>query len=240
MTKKMTTSNTNRTGASGEKAAVSDFNSSLPFQPGGNTAGALTLRAVFPKYKDPASIQEEIAASPQLSAIFHSWTPSRQQEFLDFCCGNRGIRILYDSYFKYVFNPDTHAAELSRMISVLIGQDVKIVQILPNESHLGADYTLVIMDIIVETADGSVVNVEVQKIGYNFPGERAACYNADLLLRQYQRIRKEYSESDTPEKGVKRAEKKAKFSYKYIRPVYTIVFMETSTEDFHKFPEDWS
>ena len=64
-------------------------------------------------------------------------------------------------------------------------------------------------------------------------------HNADLLLRQYQRIRKEYSESDTPEKGVKRAEKKAKFSYKYIRPVYTIVFMETSTEDFHKFPEDY-
>ena len=61
MTKKMTTSNTNMPGASGEKAAVSDFNSSLPFQPGGNTAGALTLRAVFPKYKDPASIQEEIA-----------------------------------------------------------------------------------------------------------------------------------------------------------------------------------
>ena len=46
MTKKMTTSNANITGASGEKAAVSDFNSSLPFQPGGNTAGALTLRAV--------------------------------------------------------------------------------------------------------------------------------------------------------------------------------------------------
>ena len=166
MTKKMTTSNTNMPGASGEKAAVSDFNSSLPFQSGGNTAGALTLRTVFPQYKDSVSIREEIEQSPQLSAIFHSWTPSRQQEFLDFCCGNRGIRILYDSYFKYVFNPDTHAAELSRMISVLIGQDVKIVQILPNESHLGADYTLVIMDIIVETADGSVVNVEVQKIGY--------------------------------------------------------------------------
>ena len=237
MTKKMTTSNTNMPGASGEKAAVSDFDSSLPFQPVGNTGGALTLRTVFPQYKDPVSIREEIEQSPQLSAIYHSWTPSRRQEFLDFCSGNRGIRILYDSYFKYVFNPDTHAAELSRMISVLIGQDVKIS--LPNESHLGADYTLVIMDIIVETADGSVVNVEVQKIGYNFPGERAACYNADLLLRQYQRIRKEYSESDTLEKSGKSGEKKVKFSYKYIRPVYTIVFMETSTEDFQRFPEDY-
>jgi len=70
-------------------------------------------------------------------------------------------------------------------------------------------------------------------------GERAACYNADLLLRQYQRIRKEYSESDTLEKSGKSGEKKVKFSYKYIRPVYTIVFMETSTEDFHRFPEDY-
>ena len=47
MTKKMTTSNTNMPGASGEKAVVSDFNSSLPFQPVGNPAGALTLRTVF-------------------------------------------------------------------------------------------------------------------------------------------------------------------------------------------------
>ena len=100
MTKKMTTSNANITGASGEKAAVSDFNSSLSFQPGGNISGVLTLRTVFPQYKDSVSIREEIEQSPQLSAIFHSWTPSRQQEFLDFCSGNRGIRILYDSYFK--------------------------------------------------------------------------------------------------------------------------------------------
>ena len=77
MTKKMTTSNINMTGASGEKAAVSDFNPSLPFQPVGNPAGALTLRTVFPQYKDPVSIREEIEQSPQLSAIFHSWTPSR-------------------------------------------------------------------------------------------------------------------------------------------------------------------
>ena len=77
MTKKMTTSNANITGASGEKAAVSDFNSSLSFQPGGNTSGVLTLRTVFPQYKDSVSIREEIEQSPQLSAIFHSWTPSR-------------------------------------------------------------------------------------------------------------------------------------------------------------------
>jgi len=169
--------------------------------------------------------------------------PDLFQEFTE-SCGNRGVRVLYDSYFKYVFDPDVQAAALSRMISVLIGLDVKLVQILPNESHLGADYTLVIMDIIVEASDGSIVNVEVQKIGYNFPGERAACYNADLLLRQYQRIRKEFSENDSPQEDDGNREKdregkKGTFSYKYIRPVYTIVFMETSTKEFHRFRQDY-
>ncbi|MDO5134254.1 MAG: hypothetical protein Q4D81_14925 [Eubacteriales bacterium] len=56
------------------------------------------------------------------------------------------------------------------------------------------------MDIIVETADGSIVNIEVQKIGYMFPGERAACYSADLLLRQYQRVRKEAEERERKQK----------------------------------------
>ena len=44
MTKKMTTSNANITGASGEKAAVSDFNSSLSFQPGGNISISAVVR----------------------------------------------------------------------------------------------------------------------------------------------------------------------------------------------------
>ncbi len=41
------------------------------------------------------------------------------------------------------------------------------------------------MDIVVELEDGSIANVEAQKIGYAFPGQRSACYSADLLLRQY-------------------------------------------------------
>ncbi len=32
---------------------------------------------------------------------------------------------------------------------------------------------------------------EMQKVGYLFPGQRSACYSADLLLRQYKRIRGE-------------------------------------------------
>ena len=47
------------------------------------------------------------------------------------------------------------------------------------------------MDIVVELEDGSIANVEMQKIGYLFPGQRCACYSADLLLRQYKMVRGE-------------------------------------------------
>lgn len=80
------------------------------------------------------------------------------------------------------------------------------------------------MDIVVELEDSSLANVEVQKIGYNFPGQRSACYSADLLLRQYKRVR-----------GLK----KKKFSYKDIKNVYTIVLFEESTSEFHKFPNTY-
>ncbi len=50
---------------------------------------------------------------------------------------------------------------------------------------------LLYMDIIVQLADGSIENVEVQKVGYLFPGERGACYSDDLPPRQYKRVRGE-------------------------------------------------
>ena len=37
--------------------------------------------------------------------------------------------------------------------------------------------------------DGSIANVEIQKIPYAFPGERMSCYSSDLLLRQYSRVK---------------------------------------------------
>ena len=60
-----------------------------------------------------------------------------------------------------------------------------------------------------------------QKIGYAFPGQRCACYSADLLLRQYKRVR---------------SEKKKLFSYRDIKKVYTIILFEKSTKEFHEFP----
>ena len=70
----------------------------------------------------------------------------------------------------------------------------------------------------MELDDGSLANVEIQKIGYAFPGQRCACYSADSLLRQYKRVK---------------SRRNKKFTYQDIKTVYTIVFFEKSTSEFH-------
>ncbi len=79
------------------------------------------------------------------------------------------------------------------------------------------------MDIVVELEGGSLANVEVQKLGYRFPGQRSACYSADLLLRQYKRVREE---------------KRERFHYRDIKTVYTVVLFEQSPGEFHRYPEE--
>ena len=71
-------------------------------------------------------------------------------------------------------------------------EKIRILKVLPNESaRIAAESSLLIMDIVVQFEDGSIANVEVQKMGYLFPGQRSACYSSDLLLRQYKRVRAE-------------------------------------------------
>ncbi len=101
---------------------------------------------------------------------------------------------------------------------------MKILYVLPSDSPRIADEkSLLTMDIVVQLTDGSIANVEVQKIGYLFPGQRSACYSADLLLRQYRRIR---------------GERGKKFSYKDVKTVYTIVLFEKSPGEFWDYPEE--
>jgi len=183
------------------------------------------LRQYFPMLPTRAELLVRIQKSPELRAIFNSWRPERQEEFLDFCTGERGLKILYDCFFKEVFNPEYAPERLEDLLEQILRQKVRILQVLPNDSVRIADETsLLITDIVVELADHSIANVEVQKIGYKFPGQRSACYSADLLLRQYKRIR---------------SREKEKFSYKDIESVYTIVFFEKSESIFHAFPEDY-
>lgn len=183
------------------------------------------LQSCFPMIRTRMEVMEEIRSKPALSGTFKKWKEGQQKEFLDFCTGVRGVKLLYDSFFKEIINPEYTPERLEEFLSLLLGQAVKIRVVLPNDSTRIADEgSLLILDILVELEDGSLANVEAQKVGYKFPGERCACYSADLLLRQYKRVR---------------SEKKENFSYKDIKQVYTIVLFEKSPKAFHDFPSDY-
>lgn len=182
------------------------------------------LQQYFPMIRTKAEILGEIQSDENLRNMYNSWDSTARREFLDFCSGAKGVKILYDAFFKEVLNPETVPERVDDLLSVLLGRQVHILQVLPGDnSRIADESSLLIMDILVELEDGSLANVECQKMGYLFPGERSACYSADLLLRQYKRIK---------------SQRKKQFSYRDIRRVYTIVFLEESTEIFRQYPEE--
>ena len=183
------------------------------------------LAAIFSCNPTQEEIMEEITESERLWILWQNWNVDQQKEFLNFCTGIKGIKILYDSFFKEIMDPDTAPERLEELLSLILGQKIRILKVLPNDSTRIADESsLVIMDIVIELADHSIANVEVQKLGYKFPGQRAACYSADLLLRQYKRIK---------------GEKEKTFSYRDIKKVYTIIFYDHSPQEIHDVPEDF-
>ncbi|WP_281724954.1 PD-(D/E)XK nuclease family transposase [Lachnoclostridium phocaeense] len=127
--------------------------------------------------------------------------------------------IFEDERLSDVYLGWSEEQRLEEFLSLVLGQQVKILKVIPNESARIADESsLVVME------DHSIANVEVQKMGYRFPGQRSACYSADLLLRQYKRVKGERG------KG---------FSYRDIQKVYTVVLYEKSPGEFKNFPDDY-
>lgn len=148
------------------------------------------LQQYFPMIRNKHDILKKIDSNVKLTEKFYSLKEHQRQEFLDFCSGARGVKMLYDSFFKEIMNPETVPERLENFLSVLLQRELKIVEVLPGDSSRIADeQSLLIMDIVVRFEDGTYCNVEVQKIGYAFPGERSACYSSDLLLRQYKTAR---------------------------------------------------
>lgn len=136
----------------------------------------------------------------------------------------RQVGADFTLFMTSLMNPDTRPERLNDFLSEILGKKIKILKVLPNESaKIAAESSLLIMDIVVQFEDGSIANVEVQKVGYLFSGQRSACYSSDLLLRQYKRVRLELGKS---------------FTYKEIKKVYTIVLFEKSNAAFTKFSKE--
>jgi len=154
--------------------------------------------------------------------MFQELQPNEQEVFLQFCIGNRNLKVTYDPFFRSIFHPEKHPGRLDSFLSSVMGQPVKVRAILPREgTRLSAEASFMAMDVLVELADGSMVNVEMQRIGYHFPIERTFCYGADMLVRQYDRIR---------------ANQEKDFAYDDMKPVFVIVLMEKSPAFFRKQP----
>ena len=182
------------------------------------------LKDYFPLIRERDEVLAEIRKSRTLHRQFRDWTKQQQEEFLDICTGVKGLKLLYDGFFKEVMNPEYVPERLSDFLSCLLGQELKVVAAIPSDSARLADESVLLgMDIVVALADGSIANVEMQRIGYLFPGQRGACYSADLLLRQYKRVRG----------------RKENFSYRDVKSVYTIVLFEKSPAAFHAYPDIW-
>ncbi len=181
------------------------------------------LKTYFPLIREKEEIWHEMQKHENLMQMFHAWDSRYQEDFLDFCSGARGVKILYDGFFKEVMNPEYDAKRLEFFLSAVLEKNVRIWKVIPNDStRIAEESSLLITDIVVELEGGALANVEIQKIGYAFPGERSACYSSDMLLRQYKRVRANKGES---------------FSYKDIKNVYLIVIYEKSPKEFKGLPQ---
>ena len=173
------------------------------------------IKQLFPsRTKDECLM--ELKKNPSVYRTYLNWPDKWKSRFLEFMEGKKSLPLTYDPFFKKLFNPDVYPERLSRLISSIIGTNVTVKCILSNEDSMLPSTSLLLLDIIVQLEDGSIANVEIQKIPYTFPGERMSCYSADLLLRQYTRVK---------------GEKGSTFTYQDLKTVYTIVMFENSPKE---------
>ena len=150
---------------------------------------------------------------------FRKLTGELRERMIDFLSGTKTLPLTYDPFFKKLFNPDIYPDRLAGFISSILKRKVKIKGILSQEDSQLQGTSLLIMDIIVELEDGSIANVEIQKISYLFPAQRMSCYSADLLLRQYARVKGSKGEA---------------FTYNDLKKVYTIIIFENSPAELKR------
>ena len=174
------------------------------------------IHTIFPPLSRNECL-DKLREDNQLYQKYNSLNTHWKEEFLDFMSGKKTLPLTYDPIFKKLFNPEIYPERLSDLISSIIRIPITVIRALPVQESILEGNALLIMDILVQLEDGSLANVEVQKIPYMFPAERMSCYSSDLVLRQYSRVK---------------GEKGKAFTYKDMRPVYTIIFFEKSLPEF--------
>ena len=182
------------------------------------THNQFTLKEILGSSISRSDALAAICADSIAYQTFSSFPLEEQEKLISFIQGVQGLTITYDSFFKHIMNPDTHPSRLSDFLSAILEQTVNVHNVLPLEGvRMSESGSFVIMDLAVELSNKTIVNVEIQKLGYLFPGERASCYLSDFVMRQYNRVKDQQKEH---------------FSFRDLKPVILIVIMEKSSPEF--------
>ena len=175
--------------------------------------------SLFPSFTSRNEVKEYFARYPAIWEKFLKFPAELQEELLGFCIGEHGLKVTYDPVFQRVFHPARHPDRVESFLSSGLGRNVKIIDILPRQgTQMVEKGSFVIMDALVQLDDGSYANVEMQKVGYQFPMARTDCYVSDIIMRQYE---------------WRRAELGREFDFQKLQKVYCIILMEQSPEEFH-------
>ena len=67
---------------------------------------ATKLKKYFPMIREREELLEEIAKDSVLQDKFNNWEPEQQEGFLNICTGVKGLKLLYDGFFKELMNPE--------------------------------------------------------------------------------------------------------------------------------------
>ena len=65
------------------------------------------LQQYFPMIRTKEQLMAEIEEKPKLKSIFYSWKEEARQDFINFCTGARGVKMMYDFISKEILNPET-------------------------------------------------------------------------------------------------------------------------------------
>ena len=94
------------------------------------------LQQYFPMIRTKEELMSEIKKSSALSREFYSWEEDARKEFVDFCTGAKGVKMMYDFISKEILNPETVPERVDELLSLLLGQEV----------HVKDAYTIVLFE----------------------------------------------------------------------------------------------
>ena len=164
-------------------------------------------------------IMEKVQTDEELRAAWERMSEPAREMFREIDQKKRVPDILNDAMFMGVFDPRVRPEWLSRLVSSVIGREVRVITSLVKEGkRRSVNSKGVIMDIPVEfldvEADGEeIADVEIQRKGINLPPKRSAVYSSELVTRQY---------------STREDEQKSDVDYDIVHPVHMIVIMEES------------